>query len=194
MRTDCCYTKGFVTILFLKVSNVHVISISRYLYTKTSRRILNKLTSFFHCWNALWDKSKFKIFSFLWKKHKNGTFELFDERNCINKFYYRHEKTMIRQMAEYFMCGSWKFFNTKWLTIFKFRDAIGVHIELKETKTITFKVRRQKLGMWDTCTCTSLSCLKQGGRGSSGKTEIGRCEALLSISNLLQLYLRTCLG
>lgn len=75
MRTNCCYTKGFVTILFLKVSNLHVNSNNcRYLYTKTSKRILNKLTSFFHCWNALWDKSKFKIFSFLWKKHKNGTF------------------------------------------------------------------------------------------------------------------------
>ena len=74
MRTDCCYTKGFVTILFLKVSNLHVISNSRYLHTKTSKRILNKLTSFFHCWNALWDKTKFKIFSFLWKKHKNGNF------------------------------------------------------------------------------------------------------------------------
>ena len=72
MRTDCCYTKGFVTILFLKVSNLHVISNSRYLYPKKSTRILNKLTSFFHCWNALWDKSKFKIFSFLWgeKLHK----------------------------------------------------------------------------------------------------------------------------
>lgn len=84
MRTDCYYTKGFVTILFLKVSNLHVISTSRYLYTETSVRILNKLTSFFHCWNALWDKSKFKIFSFLWKKQKNGTFELFEEKNCIS--------------------------------------------------------------------------------------------------------------
>ena len=87
------------------------------------------------------------------------------------------------QMAEYFMRGSWKIFNTKWLTIFKFRDAIGVHIELKETKTITLQVRRQKLGMRDICKCTLSSCLKQGGGGgaSSGKTEMGRCEALLSI-------------
>ena len=85
------------------------------------------------------------------------------------------------QMAEYFMRGSWKIFNTKWLTIFKFRDAIGVHIELKETKTITLQVRRQKLGMQDTCKWTLSSCLKQGRGGSSGKTEMGRCEALLSI-------------
>lgn len=84
MRTNCCYAKRFVTILFVKVSNLHVISKSRYLYTKTSKRISNKLTSFFHRWNALWDKSKFKIFSFLWKKQKNGTFELFEERNCIS--------------------------------------------------------------------------------------------------------------
>ena len=85
------------------------------------------------------------------------------------------------QIVEYFMCGSWKIFNTTWLTIFKFRDAIGVHIELKETKTITFKVRRQKLGMWDIHKCALSICLKQGGGASSGKTEMGKCEALLRI-------------